>query len=172
MVDDTNIEIDEAVDSDSAIAILSKNDFNCIIMDFKLPGLIGMQFIKLVRSKKIEIPIIILTAQGNEEIAVKLIKAGAADYLVKGKVTPEKLIETIRNTASVAISNEHEEALKKSLNNFKKMFDDFPTLIWITDQNGKCNYVNKVWLEFTGKNMEQAFGDGWAESVYPEDLER
>ncbi|WP_394698730.1 MASE3 domain-containing protein [uncultured Methanoregula sp.] len=55
---------------------------------------------------------------------------------------------------------------------YLKILDDFPNPIWRADLNGKCDYFNRDWLAFTGRSIEQELGDGWAEGVHPDDLER
>ncbi len=44
-----------------------------------------------------------------------------------------------------------------------------PIGIYVTDQKGKCTFVNKKWCELTGMSSEEALGDGWTEALYPED---
>ncbi|MGE5609089.1 MAG: ATP-binding protein [Bacillota bacterium] len=50
--------------------------------------------------------------------------------------------------------------------------DAMPLLIWQCDPEGKCDYFNRGWLEFTGRAIEQQLGNGWSECMHPEDLPR
>jgi len=52
-----------------------------------------------------------------------------------------------------------------------KLLQEFPNPIWRVGTDGKCNYVNRAWLEFTGRPLEQELGDGWADGVHPDDRE-
>ena len=55
---------------------------------------------------------------------------------------------------------------------FRPLMDTAPVLIWCADADRRCIYVNKVWLDFTGRSMEQEFGCGWAAGVHPDDFAR
>jgi two-component system cell cycle sensor histidine kinase/response regulator CckA len=64
-----------------------------------------------------------------------------------------------------------EEALKESERRFRTMADTAPVLIWMCDPEGKYVFVNKPWLDFRGRPMEQELGEGWAEGIHPEERE-
>ena len=71
----------------------------------------------------------------------------------------------------------HEEkrsqhALRESEVRFRNVADTAPVLVWMSDTSKGCTFFNKGWLEFTGRTLEQELGNGWAEGVHTEDLER
>ena len=65
-----------------------------------------------------------------------------------------------------------ERALRESEERFRLMADTAPVLVWRSDTANLCDFVNRPWLEFTGRTMEQELGSGWSEGIWPEDLDR
>jgi len=53
---------------------------------------------------------------------------------------------------------------------YKLLVEKAPIMIWRSDITMECNYFNEIWLEFTGRSMEQETGNGWTEGVHPEDF--
>ena len=63
---------------------LKPDEFDILLMDYKLPGNNALDVTKKIRQVyKLDIPIIIVTGQGNEDVAIQALKLGADDYLVK-----------------------------------------------------------------------------------------
>ena len=62
--------------------------------------------------------------------------------------------------------------IEKSKEQFRQVADNAPVLIWMTDENKQCSFVNKGWLKFTGRTSEQELGYGWVEGMHPDDYSR
>ena len=54
---------------------------------------------------------------------------------------------------------------------YLKIFDKFPALIWRARPDKLCDYFNSAWLNFTGRTIEQEYGNGWTQGVHPDDFD-
>lgn len=63
-------------------------------------------------------------------------------------------------------------ALARSAERYRAMAEGVPVLMWMSDATGKVNFVNRQWLEFTGRALDEELGDGWIDGVHPDDLAR
>lgn len=89
---------------EEALASLSNNRPDCILLDYNLPALDGLDLLaELVKQYNKHAPaIIMLTGEGNEGVAVEAMKNGAQDYLVKESITGEGLQRSINNSIEKA----------------------------------------------------------------------
>ena len=88
---------------------LQPDFFDLILLDYRLPDIDGLNLIKSIHALNINVPLIVLTGQGDEEIAVEIMKAGAADYIAKAKIEPNNLVRAINNAIRV---HQAEQAVK------------------------------------------------------------
>jgi two-component system cell cycle response regulator len=85
-----------------AFAILDKASFDLIFLDYLLPDGTGLSFLEAINSKGLETPVVVITGQGDELIASRIIQAGAYDYLPKTKVSAKALLRIISNALEKA----------------------------------------------------------------------
>ncbi len=65
-----------------------------------------------------------------------------------------------------------EEAIRESEKRFRLVANTAPVMIWMSGTDRKCSYVNKTWLDFTGRPLEAELGDDWAGGLHPDDSAR
>ncbi|QLG47389.1 response regulator [Natrinema halophilum] len=92
------MEITTATSTSEAVNHLEEESFDCIVSDYKMPGISGLDFLKTVRESDGTIPFILFTAKGSEEVASQAITNGVSDYVTKSTDTAQfdELADRIR----------------------------------------------------------------------------
>ena len=172
------MELSEVGDCAGAIATLQQQPFDCVFLDYRLPDGDGLTLVQQLRSLGITIPLIVLTGQGDEQIAVQVMKAGACDYISKANISPDVLYQVLRQTIrvhraeqSAALANER---LKESEERYRLVLEGANDGIWdwycATDEV----YCNDRLLEIIGVSREEFNSTPavFTELMHPEDLPR
>lgn len=89
--------VDSASDGEKAEKLMEINDYDLIIVDYKLPKKDGMEILKIAKEKDQNLPVIIITAYGTIELAVEAMKKGAEDFLLK-PLDPDHLLLVVEKT--------------------------------------------------------------------------
>jgi len=92
------IVADEASDGQEALSKVSQNDYDVVLLDISMPGMHGIDALRELRSRKPQLPILILTMHPEEQYGVRVLKAGAAGYLKK-ESSPNELVSAIRRVS-------------------------------------------------------------------------
>jgi signal transduction histidine kinase len=87
----------EAPDGSRGMELLRQVEPDCILLDYSLPGTNGLDVLRDIRSEWADVPVVVLTGQGNEAIAVEAMKNGAQDYVLKSQLDGDKLHRVINS---------------------------------------------------------------------------
>ena len=96
-VQEPALDITVCPDGTTAIAKLETGNFDCVFLDYNLPDLNGMEIMDKAKAICPDAEIVMITSQGNEELAVAAMKAGAFDYWVKGRFSKDALERTFHS---------------------------------------------------------------------------
>lgn len=104
----------KTVNAKETVEYLKNNNADLLVMDYNLPDSSGEELIERLSSNNIDIPFIVVTAAGNESIAVSMMKKGASDYLVKDNSFLKVLVPTIEKVwKEICLKIELETAKKE-----------------------------------------------------------
>lgn len=114
------IQFAEAASGESGLKAIEKGLPHCVLLDYSLPGRNGVAVLKSIRAKYPHLPVIMLTGQGNETIAVQSMKEGAQDYIAKSAIAPETLQRIVRTAIEHSALQKHIDEQRASLEIFTR----------------------------------------------------
>ncbi|MFN6485955.1 MULTISPECIES: ATP-binding protein [unclassified Nostoc] len=109
------MELSEVGDANDAFSALSTTAYHCVLLDYRLPNQDGLTLIQQLRSSEIKVPLVVLTGQGDEQITLQLLKAGATDYISKSRISPEILAQVLRSAMRIYRAEMQADLVKQQL---------------------------------------------------------
>jgi len=69
------------------------------------------------------------------------------------------------------LSREIQSKAREAEKRFEMAVDKSPAMIWMSERDSRCTFVNRGWLAFRGRSLDEELGHGWSEGIYPDDKE-
>jgi carbamoyl-phosphate synthase large subunit len=110
---DGNMKIATAVSVDEAVSLIRSQDFDVVVSDYDMPGKNGIEIVRSLQEMDKDIPIIIFTGKGNEEIAIEALNSGVSMYLRKGEASRNQFSMLREKILDIAHANWIEKMLLK-----------------------------------------------------------
>lgn len=168
----------EAETGERALALAEGTRFDCVVLDQQLPDIKGLEVLVRLRnaSGDLTVPIVLLTAMGDEILAASAIKAGALDYIPKKGLTESVILRAVQNAIQkfdlIEQRRRSEDALRRSEQRLKTMAETVPEILFTHRPDGFCDYLSHRFYEYTGLAEGAGEGTNWMASFHPEDVER
>src|SRR5688572_30070716 len=146
-----NIEVSFAEDAESGMAAATGKSYDCIFLDYNLPGGTGLDLLRAIKAQGNTSPIIIVTSQGDENIAVEAMKSGAVDYIPKSLMSGEGLTQSLRHAMRLKKAEQEKEhierALRETEHRLHAVVSNIPIVLFALDEKG-------AFTLFEGKGVE------------------
>jgi len=173
-------EITECVRAEEALKRLRADPsiFDIAVVDYALPGMSGFELCKELLSMEVPLPLVILTGRGSEQLAVKALKAGVDDYIIKDpsqsylELLPVVLPDVVRKYGDRAARKRAEEELEESKEKYRTVLEACPDPVVVYDMEGRGIYVNPEFTrvfgwaptEVLGKKLAYVPDENWPET--------
>ena len=145
-------KVDVVHDPEIALQYLANKSYRAIVLDYSLPKLNGLETLEEIKKLQISVPVVMVTGQGDEMIAVEAMRRGVYDYLVKSK----DHLETLPRILVRAIEERQLwSRLEQSEQRYFALFDRASIAIFIADSESyKLIQVNKMAEELIGQSSK------------------
>jgi PAS domain S-box-containing protein len=182
-----------AASGNEALKHLLQDDFAVILLDVQMPIMNGFETASVIktREKSKDIPIIFMSAiNQDEQYVYQGYGVGAIDYLLKpfdpyilrskvaifvdiyrkNHLIKEQALK-IRETEARAHAQEIDRLEIENLRKYQSLADSIPQIVFRLLADGRYEYFNKVWFEYTGISIHNSFGHFWKEVIHPRDID-
>jgi PAS domain S-box-containing protein len=159
-------------------AALDRQLWDIVIADYTLPAFSAPEALKLLQTRKLDLPFIIVSGTIGEDIAVAAMKAGAHDYLIKGNFA--RLVPAVERELREAQErykrHKAEQALQESEERFRQLAENITEMVfWISNpKERQMLYVSPAYESIWGRSCKSLYGNcmEWLEAIHPQDRQR
>ncbi|NEQ50709.1 MAG: response regulator [Leptolyngbya sp. SIO3F4] len=174
-----DVELFVANDAKDALEYIHSQELDGVVIDYQLPGEDGLELLRRIHEVQVSLPIVAVTSQGDEKVAVEMMKAGAMDYFPKHEITSEKLSRLLHNMLQIRhLEKERrkaEEALRDRDDFIRKITSFSPNIIYVFDiQERQVVFINRNFFSTLGygkDDLEGSFERAFNNLVHPGQLQ-
>jgi diguanylate cyclase (GGDEF)-like protein/PAS domain S-box-containing protein len=151
-------------------------DYDIVVIDYDLPGINALEVLKELRqARKLAVPALVVTQNGDEDAARQAMTLGAADYLVKGPDFLIRLPIALENAYLRGQLERERHALSESEERFRELTENIQEVFWLTDAElQEVLYVSPAYESIWKSPREALYRDrcAWVERIHEEDRAR
>jgi DNA-binding NtrC family response regulator len=111
--EDDQFSVETATSADEGLELVTDRPPDCIVSDYNMPGTDGLEFLQAVREEDPDLPFILFTGKGSEEVASEAIATGVTDYIQKGSGTEQYELLANRTQNVVTARRDAEEVTRQ-----------------------------------------------------------
>ncbi len=154
----------------AGLAIIEQSTIDLVVLDLGLPDSTGLATLTRVVESAPRIPVVVLTGTGDLDVAYEALHQGAQDYLVKGQVSKDLLLRSIRHALTRKVD---ENQLVEREEMYRTLVETSPESITLCDLEGNIIKANQQAADLLGYDLpEEIVGKNSLSSIAPEDREQ
>ncbi|MEF8974496.1 MAG: PAS domain-containing protein [Haloarcula sp.] len=148
------LRVETASNAEEALERLEAAAFDCIVSDYDMPGRTGIEFLEAVREEYPDLPLVLFTGKGSEEVASDAISAGVTDYLQKEGGTDQYTLLANRVQNAVSARQSATEA-KRRRHRLEQVLKTVPSCVVQLDRDGQFVFANQRAVDVLGLSQSE-----------------
>ncbi|WP_245903063.1 PAS domain-containing response regulator [Salinigranum rubrum] len=164
---DDRFEVATETSASDGLERLQHDTFDCIVSDYQMPEMDGLEFLRAIREVHPNLPFVLFTGKGSEEIASDAITAGVTDYLQKRRGAEQYTILANRITNLV----DRYQALRQ-VHLSHRVMETASEGLSLVEPDGTFSYVNPAFSQLFGYERDELLGTHWTVLYHNEEAER
>ncbi|MDD1727470.1 MAG: PAS domain S-box protein [Methanospirillum sp.] len=156
----------------NALHLLSTTPFDIIISDYEMPGMDGLELLKTVRDQYGEIPFILFTGRGREEVVIRALNNGADYYVQKGGQPQAQFVELAHKIELAVQRRNADIVLRESERRYRDVVEMQTEFICRHTPDGRTVFVNEAFCRYFGIKREDILGTVIIRNILEVDQER
>ena len=164
-------EIDQACSVDDGFKKLATGTYDVVVSDYEMPQKNGLEFLEELREQNNQIPFILFTGKGREEVAIKALNLGADGYYNK-QGSPETVYGELAHGIQTSFRQKKaDELLRKSQTELNAIVQNAPLGIATSDSNMLFKSANEAFCRIVGYSEAELQKRSFRDITYPDDVE-
>ena len=156
-----------------AVELMGRQEFDAVVCDYQMPEMDGLEFLKVLRNQKNDIPFVLFTGRGREDVAIEALNSGADFYLQKGGDPNSQFAELAHMIRSAVAAMRSERELARSERRFRLLAENSEDMVFRYDllPEPHFEYVSPSATRIIGYTPEEHYANPrlGMEIVHPED---
>ncbi len=163
-------QVDTALSAREALERLKSTDYDVVVADYQMPEKNGLELLKELRQKGIDVPFILFTCAVKEEIAIEALNSGVEQYIDK-QGGAEATYEELKHSILSAVKRRRtEKRLKESENFLRQITENIQDMLVLADENLRITYASSSVKGILGHEPSETIGKLVCQFIHPDDL--
>ncbi|MDS0299027.1 response regulator [Halogeometricum sp. S1BR25-6] len=154
-VEDVELSVETLTDPYDALDRLADAETgpDCVVSDYEMPGMNGLEFLRALRCARPNLPFILYTGRGSEDVVRDAFRVGATDYVQKSLGTDQYAV-LAKRVANAVSRNRAEETTER----YDSAFEALETAVYVLDRSGRFVSVDDVFVDLFGYDRDAVVG--------------
>ncbi|WP_342679794.1 PAS domain S-box protein [Methanofollis sp. UBA420] len=166
--DEKDFLVTPVASAEEALGLLGASPYDAVVSDYQMPSMNGIELLRTVRAGHPDLPFILFTGKGREQVVIEALNCGADFYIQKGGDPVAQFTELVSKIRHAVGRRRAEDALRESDERFRSVVENAHEGIMMTDDEGRVVLWNRAAEEIFGYRFDEIAGRPFYQYFLPE----